>query len=129
MERRTYLALAIFVTASVSHSFGQYVSVIQACSHDIAKICGTGRPGASPLAECVKTHFDNFSETCKSALTRIAAVREACAADIHEHCPTVKPGGGRILLCVKQHFAAMSESCREAIGHAAERKQGSRWRE
>ena len=120
MERRTYLALAIFVTASVSPSSGQYVSVIQACSHDIAKICGTGQPGASPLAECVNTHFDNFSETCKSALTRIAAVREACV---------VKPGGGRILLCVKQHFAAMSESCREAIGHAAERKQGSRWRE
>src|SRR5262249_944025 len=117
---RTYLAIVMFVLLSVSPSFGQYVSVIQACSRDIERICGTGRLEASPLAECVKTHFDNFSETCKAALTRIAAVREACAADIHEHCPTVKPGAGRILMCVKQHFAAMSEPCKEAIGHGAE---------
>ncbi len=119
-----YVALVILVALSASPSFGQYVSVIQTCSRDVAQFCATDQRGGSPLTECVKTHFDNFSEPCKAALVRIAVVREACGADIHEHCPAVKPGAGRILLCVKQHFAAMSEPCKEAISLAAERKAG-----
>ena len=121
---RAYVALAILVALSASPSFGQYVSVIQTCSRDVAQFCVTDQRGESPLTECVKTHFDNFSEPCKAALVRIAVVGEACGADIHEHCPAVKPGAGRILLCVKQHFAAMSEPCKEAISLAAERKAG-----
>ena len=124
-QEKTYLAFAVCVLMlSVSSSFGQYVSVIQACTGDVMKFCATGQQGAGPLAECVKAHFDSFSQPCKAALVKIAAVREACGADIQKHCPAVKPGAGRILLCVKQHFAAMSEQCKEAIGHAAERKAG-----
>ena len=118
----TYLALAIFALVSVSSSFGQYASVIQACTGDVMKFCAVSQQGAGPVTECVKTHFDNFSEPCKAALVRIAVVREACGADIQEHCPAVKPGAGRIFLCVKQHFSALSEPCKEAIGKAAERK-------
>jgi hypothetical protein len=121
---RAYVALGILVALSASPSFGQYVSVIQTCSRDVAQFCGTDQRGGSQLTECVKTHFDDFSEPCKAALVKIAALREACGADIHEHCPDVKPGAGRILLCVKQHFAAMSEPCKEAISLAAERKGG-----
>ena len=72
--------------------------------------------------ECVKAHFQEFTEPCKAALVRISAVRESCEGDIHEKCPATKPGAGRILLCVKKHFAALSEPCKEAIGRAAERK-------
>ena len=111
---------------SGSSSFGQYVSVIQACTGDVMKFCAAGQQGADPLAECVKAHFDNFSQPCKAALVKIASVREACGADIQKHCPTVKPGAGRILLCVKQRFGALSEPCKEAIGHAAEGKAGVR---
>ena len=122
-QGKTCVAFALCVLMlSVSSSFGQYVSVIQTCSRDVAQFCAADRRGGSPLTECVKTHFDNFSESCKSALVRIAVVREACGADIHEHCPAVKPGAGRIFLCVKQHFSALSEPCKEAIGKAAERK-------
>ena len=72
--------------------------------------------------ECVKAHFQDFTEPCKAELVRIAAVREACGTDIHERCPAIKPTAGRILLCVKKHFAILSEPCKEAIGRAAERK-------
>ena len=124
-QEKIYLALAVCVLMlSVSSSFAQYVSVIQACTGDVMKFCATGQQGAGPLAECVKAHFDSFSPPCKAALVKIAAVRESCGADIQKHCPAVRPGAGRILLCVKQHFAAMSEQCKEAIGHAAERKAG-----
>jgi hypothetical protein len=72
--------------------------------------------------ECVKAHFQDFTEPCKAALMSIAGVRESCGMDIREQCPDMEPGAGRILLCVKEHFAALSESCKEAIGRAAERK-------
>ena len=126
-QEKIYLAFAVCaLMLSVSSSFGQYVSVIQACTGDVMKFCATGQQGAGPLAECVKAHFDSFSQPCKAALVKIASVREACGADIQKHCPTVKPGAGRILLCVKQRFAALSEPCNEAIGHAAEGKAGVR---
>ena len=122
-QGKIYWAFAVCVLMlSASSSFGQYVSVIQGCTGDVMKFCAAGQRGADPLAECVKAHFDNFSQPCKAALVRIASVREACEVDIQKHCPTAEPGAGRILLCVKQHFAAMSEQCKEAIGHAAERK-------
>ena len=122
-QEKTCLAFAVCVLMfSVSSSFAQYVSVIQACTGDVTKFCAAGQPAAGPLAECVKILLVDFSEPCKEALVKIAAVREACGTDIQKHCPDVKPGAGRILLCVKQHFAAMSEPCKDAIGHAAERK-------
>ena len=122
-QQKTYWAFAVCVLMfAVSSSFAQYVPVIQACTGDVTKVCAAGQPAAGPLAECVKIHFEDFSEPCKEALVKIAAVREACGADIQKHCTDVKPGAGRILLCVKQHFAAMSEPCKDAIGHAAERK-------
>jgi len=122
---RTYLAVAMFVLLAVSPSFGQYVSVIQACTRDIEKSCTAGQQGAGPLAECIKTHFEDFTEPRRAALLRISAVREACGADIQKQCSGVRPGAGRILLRMKQRFAAMSESCKDAIGHAAERKVGA----
>jgi hypothetical protein len=123
LKKKTCLGIAgCLLMLLVSSSFGQYVSVIQACTGDVVKFYAAGQRGADPLAECVKAHFDNFSQTCKAALVKIASVREACGAEIQKNCPTAEPGAGRILLCVKQHFAAMSDQCKEAIGHAAERK-------
>ena len=119
---KSSLAFAILVLVSVTPAFGQYVLVIEACSKDVSNSCGPAQPGRGPLMECVKAHFQEFTEPCKAALVRIAVVRESCGGDIHEKCPATKPGAGRILLCVKKHFAALSEPCKQAIGHAAERK-------
>ena len=120
-QEKIYLAFAVgALMLSGSSSFGQYVSV-QACTGDVMKFCAAGQQGAAPLTECVKAHFDNFSEPCKGALVKIAAVREACGADIQKHCPAVKPGRPHPTVC-QTTIAAMSERCKEAIGHAAERK-------
>jgi hypothetical protein len=119
---RYYLAFAIFVLLSVSPALGQYVAVIEACSRDVTVSCAPAQPGRGPLMECVKAHFQDFTEPCKAALVSIAGVRDSCGMDIREQCPAIEPGAGRILLCVKEHFAALSESCKEAIGRAAERK-------
>src|SRR6266542_5921317 len=103
----TVVCLTLDKWETVSGQFGGYL---------------TAQPGRGPLMECVKAHFQDFTEPCKAVLVRIAAVRESCGVDIHKQCPAIKPGAGRILLCVKKHFAALSEPCKEAIGRAAERK-------
>jgi hypothetical protein len=124
--RRSYFAFATFALLSISPAFGQYVTVIEACSRDVTNSCAPAQLGRSSLMECVNAHFQDFTEPCKAALVKLAAVRESCGADIHEQCPAIKPSAGRILLCIKRHFTSLSEPCKEAIGRAAERKVGAR---
>jgi hypothetical protein len=59
------LYFATFLALSVTSAFGQYLPVAQRCTRDITALCGAGQPGASPLVECVKTHFQDFSERAK----------------------------------------------------------------
>jgi hypothetical protein len=113
-----YWAFATFVLLSGSPAFGQYVTVIQECSRDVTASCDPAQSGRGPLMECIKAHFQDFTEPCKAALVRIAAVRESCGTDIREQCPAINPTAGRLLLCVKEHFAALSDPCKEAIGRA-----------
>jgi hypothetical protein len=124
MPRRC-LYFATLLLLSVTSAFGQYVPVIQKCTLDITTLCATSQPGSNPLTECVKTHFQDFSEPCQAALMKIVAVRDACRADIGQQCSAVRPGAGRILLCIKRRFATLSEPCKDAIGQAAERKVGT----
>jgi hypothetical protein len=119
---RIYWSCLILGLISVSPALGQYVAVIQACDRDLVKFCAPDRPDGFHLAKCTEAHFQDFTESCKAALVKIASLTAACGADIHEQCPGVRPNAGRILLCVKQHFASLSDSCKDAIGHAAERK-------
>src|SRR5260370_35703740 len=99
----------MFVLLSGCAAFGQYVTVIQACSRDVTVACAPAQPGRGPLMECVKAHFQDFTEPCKAALVRSAAGREACGTDIHERCPAIKPTAGRISLGVKKHVALLSK--------------------
>jgi hypothetical protein len=116
--------LAMFVVLSVFPAFGQYVAIIQSCNRDVTEFCAPIQRGGVRLTECIKAHFQNFTEPCQAALVRIAGVRESCGVDIEQQCPAIKPSGGRILLCVKERFSALSERCKDAIGHAAESKVG-----
>jgi hypothetical protein len=108
----------MLVLLAVSPASAQYVRIIQACSQDVTRSCA---PGARPLVECIRAHFQDFTEPCQAALLQIPAVLNSCGNDIDKQCPGVAPAAGRILLCVKGHFAALSEPCKEAIGRAAER--------
>lgn len=103
-------------------AFGQYLTVIAACTRDVTHFCHAAQ---NPLVECIERYFQDFHEQCRAALLQTAAVREACDADIAQHCHAARPGAGRILQCVKKHFPALGQSCRDAIGHAVELKVGS----
>jgi len=121
---RIYWPVLIFGLLLVSPTLGQgqYVAVIQACNRDVVQFCAPDRPDGIRLAKCTQTHFQDFSESCKAALVKIASQIDACGEDIHEQCPGIRPSAGRILLCVKQHFISLSDSCKAAIGNAAEQK-------
>jgi hypothetical protein len=119
--RKSYLA-ALLVMISALPAFGQYAQVIQACSKDTEQFCVATAPARAEFAACIKARFETFSEPCKAALVRVAAVSGSCRADIEAQCPSVRPGAGRVFLCVKDHYAALSEQCKSAIGQAALRK-------
>jgi hypothetical protein len=119
---RICLALAAFLLLSISAAHGQYVAAILACNRDVTEFCNAASSEGNRLAECTKTHFQKFSDPCKSALVKIAAVREACGADVREQCPSIKLGADRSLLCVKKHFSALSEPCKNAIGQASAKR-------
>lgn len=119
---RIYRSCLILGLIFVSPALGQYVAVIQACNRDLVEFCAPDRPDEFHLAKCTEAHFQDFTESCKTALVKIASLTAACGADVHEQCPGVRPNAGRVLQCVKRHFASLSDSCKDAIGHAAERK-------
>jgi hypothetical protein len=119
------LTLSLLLLLSTPAAFGQYVTVIEACTRDVTKFCHAAKPEQNSLAECIESHFQDFHKECRAALMQTAAVREACKADIEQQCPAVLPGAGRILVCVKKHFAVLGQSCKDAIGRAAELKVGS----
>ncbi len=104
------LTLALLLLLPTASAFGQYVSVIAACTRDVTKFCDAANPQRNFPAECIESHFQDFHEQCRRALVQTAAVREACKADIEQQCPTARPGAGRILLCMKKHFAALGQS-------------------
>jgi hypothetical protein len=125
----TFALLLLLSTASAfgqaPPAFGQYVTVIAACTRDVTNFCHTAQAQRNPLVECIERYFQDFREQCRAALLQTAAVREACNADIEQQCPKARPGAGRILQCVRKHFATLGQSCKDAIGHAAELKVGS----
>ena len=116
------LALAVVALLSASPALGQYVRVIEACSRDVTRSCAPAPAGTGPLIECIRAHFQELSEPCRSALVRIPDVLKSCGEDVQKQCPGVRPSAGRVVLCVKKHYAALSEPCKEAIGRAAERR-------
>jgi hypothetical protein len=125
MAKHLTFPILLLLQFSVSSAFGQYVTVIAACTRDVTKFCQAAQPQRSSFVECIEAHFQDFHEQCRTALVQTAVVREACKADIEQQCPAARPGAGRILVCVKKHFATLGQSCKDAIGHAAELKVGS----
>jgi hypothetical protein len=117
---RTYLALAALVPMLCVPAHGQYASVVQACTHDVAKYCAHDTaPKGAEFAACINGHYEAFSAGCKTALAKVAGATSTCSGDIAKQCPEIRAGSGRILLCVKKHYPALSDTCKAAISQAA----------
>ena len=52
-------------------------AVRQACAADIQKACPDAKPGpGGGMRECIQGHWDQLSDGCKSAITKMRAERQ-----------------------------------------------------
>jgi len=118
---KTYAAVAVFIALSALPTHGQLASAVQACSRDTTKHCSN-----SSFADCIKLHFAAFSDACKTALVKVAAVTSACSDDVAKQCPSMKPGSGRLMLCLKKQYPTLSDDCKAAVGRASQNRAEAR---
>jgi hypothetical protein len=74
MAKHLTFTILLSLQFSVSSAFGQYVTVISACTRDVTKFCQAAR---NSFVECIDAHFQDFHEQCRTALVETATVREA----------------------------------------------------
>lgn len=106
-----------------------------ACKDDIDKFCKDINPGQGRVAECLKGHQDELSESCRGMAGSVDAgvrtimerqesvgkVRKACKDELEKFCSDLKPGGGGISACLGNHEADLSDACKTARAEAREK--------
>jgi hypothetical protein len=89
------------------------------CAEDVAKFCKDVQPGGGRMAQCLKTHENELSGSCKEHILKMKQrgreFHEACQDDVTKLCKDVKPGGGRIMHCLKEHKDELSPECKEKL--------------
>jgi len=76
MAKKSTLALSLLL--STSCAFGQYVTVLAACTQDVAKFCYAAKSQRNFLTKCIEAHFQHFHEQCRAALVQpLACVKPA----------------------------------------------------
>jgi hypothetical protein len=45
----------------------------KACAPDVKQNCAGVKPGGGRIEACVKSHFADFRQTCRDAVTQVAA--------------------------------------------------------
>jgi hypothetical protein len=108
------LLILLPVTASA-----QKGSLRKACAADWKKSCAPVKPGGGRIAACVKEHYGEYSDGCKTVMLKTArVVVRACKADAREMCAGMtKPA--QIAECFRDHFAELSEPCKNKLLPAA----------
>lgn len=94
----------------------------RACAADIQGLCGGIEPGRGRIAACVKEHFKDLSEPCKTPLAPIAASVKACAADVKQNCANAHRRIA-IVACMKSTLANLSDTCKSALAQVVARRR------
>jgi hypothetical protein len=109
----TRLAIAAVLTgATVAVHAGNQPPIKSACEADIKAYCTDVTGGRHAIAECLKKHRDQVSDSCKNA---IQARRGTCNADIQTYCSDVERGDGRVVACLQQHEDKVSAECKQVL--------------
>lgn len=61
-----------------------------ACKQDVAKLCEGIKPGGGRIADCLKAHKDQVSDTCKAAIKQGHAHRKGDKGG--QSAPAGEPG-------------------------------------
>lgn len=75
-------ALSLIAGAAVAQpAGGGRAALREACAADFQKVCPDAKPGpGGGLRECVRAHFSDLSDGCKSAIAQMRAQRQGGAA-------------------------------------------------
>jgi hypothetical protein len=99
------------------------------CADDIEKYCKEIKSGGGRLLNCLKSHEDELSVSCKGKIDELRGIikecEQACSGDITQFCKEIQPGGGRIIKCLKEREKELSPPCSaklELIGKRFQRK-------
>jgi len=96
------------------------------CAAQIDKFCGDTVVGQFRVVECLKTHSDKFTPSCKAQIqaqakaikAELKKVGKACKSDIDKFCASVAPGEGRIARCLRDNAGSLSAGCVASIKRA-----------
>ena len=112
---RMILAISAALMLFSSNATPQTRTAVKTCGADVETHCGQFPPGSREIAECVKTHQKDFSQSCQAAMQQANTVAKQCDAEIKQGCSNVKPGGGRIEHCLRAHLTGLSDGCKAAV--------------
>jgi hypothetical protein len=68
------IAAALLANAAVAQDAA---TVRQACSADLQRLCAGVQPGGGRILQCIRTHKNELSPDCQSALAQVAAQMKA----------------------------------------------------
>jgi hypothetical protein len=71
------LALALGASAASAQPAGGYARLAAACKGDIAKLCPGVQQGGGRISQCLKAHYGQVSQGCKSAIAAAMAAQRA----------------------------------------------------
>lgn len=74
------LAASLAGAASAADAGGGKAAMRAACQADLTKLCPGVQPGGGRIKQCLKTHKDELSASCKSAIAERMAEKRAAKA-------------------------------------------------
>jgi hypothetical protein len=93
-------------------------NLANACGGDVRAYCAGIPQGGGRIAQCLREHGTQISETCRNAIA--SSVQEICGADIARFCTNVKPGEGKVQDCLRANAAQLAPSCQKAALNQAQ---------
>jgi hypothetical protein len=80
VSRLSAIALAFALAAAGAAQAQPAGGVMQACSADLQKVCPDAKPGGGAIRSCMRAHFKELSEGCKSAISDAMSHRQSQGA-------------------------------------------------
>ncbi|WP_075222091.1 cysteine rich repeat-containing protein [Acuticoccus yangtzensis] len=120
------LSAVILAALTFGAAPSRAADVLDACSADIASLCGEVEPGNGRVMACLYAFESSVSDACDAAIADTADIldtmfaslsyaRQMCMEDAASLCGDVEAGEGRVLSCLKEKEAELSDGCAEIM--------------
>lgn len=101
-------------------------SLVNACRAELGSHCAGIAPGSGAVLACLKSHKDDLTSKCATAVTVRQAdsaeditldgpLRLACSADRDRLCSEIGFGGGKAKACLGEKMKELSSDCQREI--------------